>query len=112
MRVKPMITLRLQPQSFERKPAGTALAQRRLGAVLAVTAVLLLSISSGARAEPTYSFDTTPGKLPKTVIPVHYAIELTPDLATLKLAGVEVVDIEVREPTARLILNAVDMTLD
>ena len=31
-----------------------------------------------ARAEPGFSFDATPGKLPKTVIPVHYAIELTP----------------------------------
>ncbi|HUD88022.1 MAG TPA: M1 family metallopeptidase [Xanthobacteraceae bacterium] len=89
-----------------------ALARRSLGVALLVTAAFVLSISGAARAEPTYSFATTPGKLPKTVIPVHYQIELTPDLTNLKLAGVEVVDIEVREPTARLILNAVDMTLD
>ncbi|HXO72152.1 MAG TPA: hypothetical protein VN838_24590 [Bradyrhizobium sp.] len=43
--------------------------------------------------------NATPGKLPKTVIPVHDAIELTPDLESLALAGVEVVDIEVREPS-------------
>jgi aminopeptidase N len=88
------------------------LARRDLGTALAVTAALVLSLSGGARAEPTYSFDTTPGKLPKTVIPVHYQIEITPDLTNLNLTGVEVVDIEVREPTARLILNAVDMTLN
>lgn len=72
--------------------------------------MLGLSMSGHAGAEPVYSFDTTPGKLPKTVIPQHYAIELTPDLETLKVAGVEVVDIEVREPTARLTLNAVGIT--
>ena len=64
-----------------------------------------------AAAEPVYAFDTTPGKLPKTVIPIHYAIELEPNLEHLTLAGREVVDIEVREPTARLVLNAVNMTL-
>src|SRR5450631_2858928 len=69
---------------------------------------LLLSISGTAAAEPVFSFDTTPGKLPKSVVPIHYAIELTPDLESLKLAGVETVDIEVREPTARLVLNAIE----
>jgi aminopeptidase N len=83
---------------------------RNLAAVLAATAALMLSGS--AVAEPGFSFDATPGKLPKTVVPVHYAIELVPDLQTLALAGVEVVDIEVREPTARLVLNAIDTTFD
>jgi aminopeptidase N len=79
---------------------------------LVAALVLALPLSGIALAEPTYSFDTTPGKLPKAVLPVHYAVELTPDLKNLSLAGVEVVDIEVREPTARLTLNAVDMTVD
>ena len=87
-----------------------ARAMRDLAAMLAVTIVLVLSSSGIAVAEPGYSFDTTPGKLPKAVIPLHYAIELTPDLENLRLAGVEIVDVEVREPTARLVLNAVDMT--
>jgi aminopeptidase N len=80
---------------------------RNLAAVLAATAVLM---SGSAVAEPGFSFNATPGKLPKTVVPVHYAIELTPDLESLALAGVEVVDIEVREPTAQLVLNAIDTT--
>src|SRR3954454_15406108 len=82
---------------------------RNLAAVPAAI-VLALSMSGSAAAEPGFSFDATPGKLPKTVVPVHYAIELTPDLQSLALAGVEVVDIEVREPTARLVLNAVNTT--
>ena len=83
-----------------------------LAATLAVTAALVLSMSGDVAAEPTYSFDSTPGKLPKTVVPVHYAIELTPNLESLALAGSEAVDIDVREPTAKLILNAVDITID
>ena len=87
-------------------------AARYLAAALAATLVLALSNSTSAvAAEPVYSFDATPGKLPKAVIPLHYAIELTPDLERFTLAGVEVVDVEVREPTAQLVLNAVDMTL-
>src|SRR5260370_42408441 len=74
-------------------------------------AIVLIAASGGATAEPVYSFETTPGRLPKTVVPSHYAIELEPNLESLTLAGSEVVDLEVREPTARLTLNAVGMTL-
>ena len=63
-----------------------------------------------ACAQPVFSFESTPGKLPKTIVPVHYAIELKPDITTLALPGVEIVDIQVREPTARLTLNAVNTT--
>ncbi len=86
------------------------LTARNLAVALGAIVVLVLSMSGGALAEPGFSFDATPGKLPKTVVPVHYAIELAPDLDSLALPGVEVVDIEVREPTARLVLNAVDTT--
>ena len=87
-----------------------ARALRNFAAALAISAALACSLSAGAAAEQVFSFDAAPGKLPKTVIPVHYAIELTPDLESLALAGVEVIDIEVREPTARLVLNAVNTT--
>ncbi|MBR0799715.1 M1 family metallopeptidase [Bradyrhizobium jicamae] len=77
---------------------------------LAAIAALLLSMTAGARAEQAFSFDATPGRLPKTVIPVNYAIELRPDLANLTLPGVETVDIEVKEPTTRVTVNAVNTT--
>jgi aminopeptidase N len=67
---------------------------------------------SAALAEPLYSFDTTPGKLPKAVVPSRYAIELAPDLQKLVVAGSETVDIEVREPVWRVVLNAVDIAID
>jgi aminopeptidase N len=62
-------------------------------------------------AEPVFSFGVTPGQLPKAVVPIHYALDITPDLDKLTFSGSESVDIEVREPTERLVLNAVDMTI-
>ncbi|WGS22054.1 MULTISPECIES: M1 family metallopeptidase [unclassified Bradyrhizobium] len=73
-------------------------------------ATVLLSVAAGARAEQTFSFDSTLGGLPKVVVPVNYAIELTLDFANLVLPGVETVDIEVREPTAQVTLNTISTT--
>src|SRR5260370_26148146 len=106
-----MIAARPQRQTFTKDSPGMARAVRHLAAALAAPVGLAWLLSGNAVAEPGYSFDTTPGKLPKAVIPLHYAIELTPDLASLQLEGVEAVDIEVREPAARLTLNAVNITL-
>src|SRR6266481_9573226 len=102
-----MIAARPQRQTFTKDSPGMVREVRYLAAALAATVALALLLSGRAVAEPGYSFDTTPGKLPKAVIPLHYAIELTPDLASLQLEGVEAVDIEVREPTARLTLNEI-----
>lgn len=77
---------------------------------LATAIGLLLVAVAGAQAEQTFSFDRTPGKLPKTVVPLNYAIELTPDFTSLALPGIETVDIEVREATAQLTLNAISTT--
>ncbi|WP_044589457.1 M1 family metallopeptidase [Bradyrhizobium sp. LTSPM299] len=84
---------------------------------LAMAAAVLLSMVAGAPAEQTFAFDSTPGKLPKTVIPVSYAIELTPDFTSLALPGVETVEVEVREPVTQVTLNVVntifgDVTVD
>lgn len=73
---------------------------------------LLAALAAGpAVAEPVFAFAATPGTLPKTVTPDNYAIDLAPDLDKLTFRGSEVVDIEVTEPTTRLMLNAVDLTI-
>src|SRR5882672_703547 len=77
--------------------------------VAAALAVVLIS-AGAASTEPVYSFETTPGRLPKSVVPTHYAIALEPNLDSLALAGSEIVDLDVREPTTQLTLNAVGMT--
>ena len=38
-------------------------------------------VVASARAEAPFSFDGTPGQLPKTVVPHHYAIRLETDLS-------------------------------
>src|SRR5262249_30363919 len=52
---------------------------RRFGPLLLVLVALLVTRAAAA-AEP-FAFATTPGLLPKTVVPLHYAIDLKPDLA-------------------------------
>jgi aminopeptidase N len=84
---------------------------RRVARIAAAMLAIAFAAIASASAEPRYSFDATPGRLPKTVVPTHYAIELEPNLESLTLAGAVLVDIEVREPTAMLVLNAVAMTL-
>jgi aminopeptidase N len=85
----------------------------RRKAVAVFAAALLLALGAGcAAAEPVFSFAGTPGTLPKTVIPLHYALDLAPDLDKLVFSGSEVVDIEVSEPTTRVMLNAVDLTIE
>ena len=42
------------------------------------------------------------------MVPVHYTIELAPDLQALSIAGSETVDIDVREQVSRVVLNAVN----
>jgi len=84
----------------------------RIGALAVVAAIVgVLMAGGGARAESVYSFATTPGRLPKNVVPTHYAIDLRPDLASRAVPGSEVVDIKVLAATDRVVLNAVDMVL-
>ncbi|HSN86532.1 MAG TPA: M1 family peptidase, partial [Thermoanaerobaculia bacterium] len=53
----------------------------------------------------------TAHRLPKTVVPSHYEIHLTPDLATGSLTGRETITVRLAEPTASIVLNAVDLDL-
>jgi hypothetical protein len=69
MQAEPMISALQQKQAFKLS---------YLAAVLIAAFAAMPWACGTARAEPGFSFDTAPGKLPKTVIPVHYAIELTP----------------------------------
>jgi hypothetical protein len=57
------------------KLVRTASLARYVGTMLAA----VLVASCAARAEPIFSFAATPGKLPKTVVPINYSIELRPD---------------------------------
>ncbi len=75
-----------------------------------LTAALLLpalAVPIAAKAEKPFDFATTPGKLPKTVIPSAYRIALKPDLTALTFTATEEVDITVARPTDTVMLNEI-----
>ncbi len=91
----------------------TFAARSRATAILVATLVaFILPLTAAATAETSPDFVPTPGKLPKTVVPLHYEIELAPDLDKLAFKGREKVHIEVLEPTDRLVLNALELTIE
>jgi aminopeptidase N len=61
------------------------------------------------RADEPFSFDSTPGQLPKTVVPRHYDIYLRPNLAKLITSGSETVEIDVLKTVEEIVLNALQM---
>lgn len=78
--------------------------------LLAATALSLSAIAfgapHGARAEPKFDFDHTAGRLPKTVVPKAYKIDLVTNLEKLTLSGHETVQLDVRAATPDVTLNA------
>ncbi|HET7764455.1 MAG TPA: M1 family metallopeptidase [Burkholderiales bacterium] len=71
-------------------------------------AALAAAFSFGhALAEPRFSFSTTPGKLPKDVVPRHYALRITPGADAFE--GEAVIDIDVARPVPAIVLNASDL---
>ena len=71
--------------------------------------VLLLAT---ARAEEPFAFASTPGKLPKSIVPVRYAIYIEPDIAKAALRGSETIEIEVREAVRAIVLNSLNLEID
>ena len=48
-------------------------------------------------------------RLPKSVIPDHYAISITPDLAAEKFSGQETIDVDIKEPVDTITLHSADI---
>jgi aminopeptidase N len=80
---------------------------RRLLSGFAIWVSLLVSLS----AEKPFDFASTPGKLPKQVVPEEYVIRIAPDLARLRFTGSETVKLDVRAPIRQLILNAAELEI-
>ena len=49
--------------------------------------------------------------LPENVRPVHYQITLQPDMDNFTFDGLEVIDIDVKEATSSIVLNAADLSV-
>ncbi|PSN57011.1 Puromycin-sensitive aminopeptidase [Blattella germanica] len=50
-------------------------------------------------------------RLPKTVVPVHYNLQLKPDLKTFLFEGHETIKIEVKEVTDKIVVNSLDLDI-
>jgi len=64
-----------------------------------------------AHAELPFRLDATPGKLPKSVLPLAYALALKPDIEARRFTGHETIDIDVRTPVSVVTLNATDLEI-
>jgi aminopeptidase N len=62
-------------------------------------------------AEKPFDFASTPGKLPKQVVPEEYAVRIVPDIEKRSFAGSETVKLNVREPVKQVVLNALDIKI-
>ncbi|MGJ9419429.1 M1 family metallopeptidase [Massilia sp. CMS3.1] len=75
-------------------------------------AMALALAAATAQAEAPFSFATTPGKLPKDVIPLLYDAHLVPDMAADTFRGTQRVEIEVLRATKRIVLNAANLKIE
>jgi aminopeptidase N len=73
--------------------------------------VVFLAVVSVEAAEKPFDFASTPGKLPKDVLPQQYAVRIAPDLQKLTFSGSETVKLDVRQPVRKLICNVLDMQI-
>ena len=62
-------------------------------------------------AEKQFDFASTPGKLPKNVRPIEYAVRIEPDLANLTFTGQETIKLKVEQPTREVVFNALEITI-
>src|SRR6266576_653201 len=62
-------------------------------------------------AEAPFNFETTPGKLPKDVVPLSYDIQLKPNIEKLTFRGSETVIVDVRKPVKTMTLNVNTITI-
>ena len=72
---------------------------------------LSLMSATTLTAEKPFDFASTPGKLPKNVVPEDYAIRIVPDLEKKTFTGSETIKLKAREAVTQLVLNAADIKI-
>src|ERR1700704_4234613 len=62
-------------------------------------------------AEKPFDFATTPGKLPKEVVPTEYSVRIVPNIDKLTFTGTATVKIDMRAPVREIVLNALELEI-
>ena len=75
-------------------------------AVLAAIAMLGFAATAPAAR---FDFDSTPGRLPKDVVPAHYTLRFDLDPARDTFSGRADIDLTVRRPTSAIVLQATEL---
>jgi len=88
----------------------------KLSAMFLASAALALVAPASVKAQPAAAphdtvDPTLPTQLPRTAIPHHYAITVTPHAQRLTFDASVAIDLDVIKPTNQLTLNAADMTI-
>ena len=73
--------------------------------------LFLFTTAPLVRGEAPFRFESTPGKLPKEVVPVEYRLHLVPDVEHRTFTGMETVDLEIKQATNRCVLNASNLEI-
>lgn len=84
---------------------------RHFNSVLGMPALLIFA-ANVVHAETPFQFATTPGKLPKDIIPTLYTVNIVPDLATLKFAGTESIELDVKKTSQSIVLNGLNLGIE
>jgi aminopeptidase N len=79
--------------------------------LLLLLGAILFIFPPNLNAEKPFDFASTPGKLPKQVVPQKYSIRIKPDMEKLTFTGSEAIKIEVRESVNQLVLNALELQI-
>ena len=74
--------------------------------------VLFLIRSLVGAVEKPFTFNDTPGKLPKEVVPTEYAIRIVPNLDNFTFAGSETMKLNVRSSVHQLVLNGLELKVE
>jgi aminopeptidase N len=72
---------------------------------------VLFSFLANLSAEKPFDFASTPGKLPKQVVPTEYSIRIAPNIDKLTFTGSETVKLNVRAPVRQLVLNVLEIEI-
>jgi aminopeptidase N len=99
-----------QPNFFANANFGTRCLVREMRVwFYYLGALFSIMIPAIVTAESPFSFNETPGKLPKHVVPAEYSIRIVPNIDKFTFTGTETVKLGVRSPVHQLVLNALEL---
>ena len=61
--------------------------------------------------EKPFDFESTPGKLPKQVVPAEYAIRIIPNVEAKTFSGTAIIKVKVTQCVRQLVLNALELEI-